>query len=334
MAFCTRRGALLLGALTLVAWNVTLPYVAFTPGPVKEIQELVNVDGASTYPIDGNLFMLTVALEDLNGFELLMSMFDDTEDVVPTEAVRPTGQSEEEYNRQGLELMDQSKRTAIAVALNHLGYEVTLTGDGARVASVLEGSPAEESLQQGDVIVGVDSTTVRWAPDLVNDLANREIGDTVTLKVLRGGETIEVPITLVENTQSPGRPMIGIQALTENERMGELPFGVDIDDANIGGPSAGLMYTLTIIDLLTEDDLVKGHLIAGTGTIDSEGNVGGIGGVRQKVVGAEAFGAEYILVPQSNYEDALTAPTPDEKIVPVATLQDALDFFATLQPPT
>ncbi len=323
---------LLLGGIVLAAWNVTLPYLAFEPGPVKDMSDMISVEDQEVHPIDGDLFMLTVATIELNGFDLVAAVIDDSIDVHPTEQIRPPEVSSEDFARQGLEQMDESERTAIAVALRHLGYEVELTGDGARVMSVVEGTPADGVLQEGDVITGIDGDVVEWAPDLVNRLASHEIGDTVSLTVARGDESLDLSVTLVEHNQDPGRPMVGILADTENERLSELPFEVEIDSSNIGGPSAGLMYTLTIIDLLNEEDLLKGHAIAGTGTIDSEGNVGGIGGVRQKVVAAERQGADFVLVPEANYEDALSAPTPDERIISVATLQDALDFLATLEP--
>ena len=323
---------LLLGGIVLAAWNVTLPYLAFEPGPVRDVSDLVSVDDHETHQIDGDLFMLTVATMELNGFDLISALFDDAVDVYPKERVRPPEVTEEEFARQGLAQMDASERTAIAVALRHLGYEVALTGDGARVVSIVEGAPADGVLQEGDVITGIDGDVVEWAPDLVNRLASHAIGDTVSLTVDRGEDTLDLSVTLVEHTQEPGRPMVGILAETENERLGELPFEVEIDSSNIGGPSAGFMYALTLVDLLTEDDLLKGHTIAGTGTIDSEGNVGGIGGVRQKVVAAERQGADYVLVPEANYEDALSAPTPDENVISVATLQDALDFLESLDP--
>jgi len=120
--------------------------------------------------------------------------------------------------------------------------------------------------------------------------------------------------------------MIGI---TVGE-LTEPPFPVAIEAGAVGGPSAGMMHTLAIVDTLTPGELTQGHVIAGTGTIAYDGTVGGIGGIRQKIVGAEAAGAEYVLVPQSNYDEALTAERRAIEIVPVETIQDALDFLETL----
>jgi len=123
--------------------------------------------------------------------------------------------------------------------------------------------------------------------------------------------------------------MVGFGAATYNLRY-VFPIDVEIDSTNIGGPSAGMMYTLAVIDVLTPDDITNGHRIAGTGTISSDGSVGAIGGVRQKVEGAAAAGAEYILVPKDNYEDALTADVSGAQIVSVTTIDDALSFLASL----
>ena len=268
---------LLLGGIVLAAWNVTLPYLAFEPGPVKDMSDMVSVEDQEAHPIDGDLFMLTVATIELNGFDLVAASSTTPSTSIPQSGSALPEISDEEFARQGLDQMDDSERTAITVALRYLGYDVQLNGDGARVMAVVEDTPADGVLQEGDVITGIDGDLVELAPDLVNRLASHAIGDTVSLTVDRGEETLDLSITLVEHTQEPGRPMVGILAETENERLGELPFDVEIDSSNIGGPSAGLMYTLTIIDLLTEDDLLKGHAIAGTGTITPRGPSGGSG---------------------------------------------------------
>jgi PDZ domain-containing protein len=126
-----------------------------------------------------------------------------------------------------------------------------------------------------------------------------------------------------------GAPMIGISAIALNPRF-EYPFPIDIDAGLVGGPSAGLMYTLAVMELLAPEEMTNGHVVAGTGTIDSAGNVGAIGGVRQKVVAAEAAGAEVMLVPELNLEEALTARRQDMELIPVATLDEALAALAAL----
>ncbi len=328
--FALAAAIVLLAGLAVAAWNVTLPYYAFSPGPTRHVTDFVEIDGADTFPIDGDLYMLTVVLQEVNGYEALVGVVDDSIDLVPRQYVRPADQSPEDFRRAGLESMDESKRSAIAVALNHLGYDITLTGDGVRVDSVLEDTPAAQLLEVGDVIQAVDGTKVLLAPDMIALIGTHSIGDEVTLTIRRGEEIRDVTVTLVPHPEEPGRPLIGILASTENERFGTLPFELEIDTSNIGGPSAGLMYTLAIIDLLTPEDLVKGHQIAGTGTISSNGAVGSIGGVRQKVVAARAEGADYMLVPAGNFEEALTVDAGETELVRVASLQEAIDFLDSL----
>jgi PDZ domain-containing protein len=160
-------------------------------------------------------------------------------------------------------------------------------------------------------------------------LAERSPGDSVTLIIERQGDVSEVSVELGETTDEEtdeARTIIGIT-------IG--PFvdpPADINTNNVGGPSAGMMYTLALIDLLSPGDLTRGHVIAGTGSIEADASIGGIGGIRQKVVAAQAAGAEFLLVPQSNYEDALTADRSSIELVPVATIDDALAFFETLEP--
>jgi PDZ domain-containing protein len=145
--------------------------------------------------------------------------------------------------------------------------------------------------------------------------------------VLRGEETLRLEIELAERDDDPGVPMIGVV-------LGELtgpPFPLEIEAGDVGGPSAGMMHTLAIIDTLTEGELTNGHVIAGTGTINVDGTIGNIGGIRQKVVAAEAAGATHILVPAGNHESALTAERESIEIVPIETIDDAIEFLENLK---
>lgn len=322
---------ILMGVLILavIAWNITLPYVVWSPGPVPEIVSLITVDGAPTYPVKGNLYMLTVSQQDVNPYELIAAWADPTVTVLDRAVVRPVGQSPEEYQRVAQNDMVESKNTAKYVALTHLGYDVTYSGDGVQVATVLEGTPAADALQVGDVITAIEGKQVKLATDAVAIIQSHSIGDTITLTVQRGSQTLNVPVTLVPNTSDATRPMVGFGAVTYNLTY-NFPFDIEIDSTNIGGPSAGMMYTLAIIDVLTPDDLTKGHRVAGTGTISSDGSVGPIGGARQKVEGAAAAGAEYVLVPKANYDEAMTADVTGVQIVPVETIDDALSFLSSL----
>ena len=329
--FVVGSALMVLAIFSVVLWNIELPYLAWSPGPTPEVVDLLTVEGAEQYAVEGDLYMLTVSQQDLNVYELLAAVADPQVDVLERTAVRPIDVTQEEYQRQSRERMDESKVAAISVALDRVGYDVTVEGDGVEVVSVLEGTPAEGVLEAGDIITAINGKRVFVSTDAVAEISTHAIGDTITLTVSRGEDTLEVPITLTEHTQNKGQPMVGFGPMTYNPRF-IFPIDVDIDSSNIGGPSAGMMYALAIINVLTPEDLTHGLRIAGTGTISTNGDVGPIGGVRQKVVGATQSGAQYILVPEANYEEALTAEIEGAEIVAVATIDDALDFLAGLEP--
>ena len=186
--------------------------------------------------------------------------------------------------------------------------------------------PAAEVLQLGDTIIGVAGRQVETVEDIGAALDGYAPGDTVAITVGRSGSLIDVDVELTSSTDDPDRVLIGIVPGV----LTEPPFPLMIDAGDVGGPSAGMMHTIAIIDTLTEGELTNGKVIAGTGTINLDGTIGRIGNVRQKVVGAEAAGAEYVLVPAGNYETALTAEYDDIVIVPVATLQEAIEFLEGL----
>ena len=314
----------LLAGLAGLAWFVTLPFYALWPGPVEEVSDLVKVErGPTLYELNGDMYMLTVTLQEVNAFELAQSWLDPRIDVVRREVIRPEGVTREEHRKVNLRLMDNSKQAAIEVALRFLGLPVDHFGEGMLVTSVAEGSPADGLLEVGDVIVKVGESAVSVREDGIEAILANEIGDTVPLTVLRGDSTITLDVTLVEHSQDPGRPMVGFVPETHNRSL-DLPFDVEIETHGTGGPSAGVMYALTLIDLLTEQDLIGGNIVAGTGTISPDGRVGPIGGVRQKVVAAQNAGARFVLVPDENYADAVTVKRDGVEIHAISSIEGAV----------
>lgn len=341
----------LAGFMFLVGAAVTLlllfpfdvPYYSFSPGPVNDVTDFVDT-GEPAAEGSGELFFLTVSLKEVNVVEYLGALIDRQVDLTPRETVRPVGISQEDLREQNLAMMRDSQNFAKYVALTQLGYEVTLVGTGARIQGIVENSAAEGTLLEGDVIYAVDGVAVQFVGEAVSQIGGRAPGDEVTLSVRRivGDENAveDLEITIVLGPfmatdedgnliDEPDRGMVGV-LLTDDSTETVFPVDITIDSHNIGGPSAGLMFTLEIMNQLTEEDLTKGHSIAGTGTISVDGTVGAIGGVKQKVFGAIDAGAEYVLVPAANFPDAVAAAGNDITVIEIATIADAVDFFATL----
>ncbi|MCB1247475.1 MAG: PDZ domain-containing protein, partial [Acidimicrobiia bacterium] len=281
-------------------WTVTVPYYTLSPGPVYDTSDFVHVaDG--NLDDTGELFFLTVSLKEANAFEWVAAHFNEKVDINERENVRPPGVSQEDLRREGLASMDQSKRDATYVALTQLGYEVTLIGTGALVIETVPDSAADGVLMPNDVIVEMDGQVMAFRSDVIDFLAPLDIGDPVTVTVERpDGEdpdsfdVMDFDLVLGPHVDDPERPMLGV-LLDNSEPIVDFPVDVVIDSQNIGGPSAGMMFTLQIMDQLTDEPMTHGQRIAGTGTIRVDGTVGPIGGIRQKVFGAIDAGAVAVL---------------------------------------
>lgn len=325
---------LVIGIAIALAWPIKVPYYTLSPGPIYDTSDFVTVEEGNT-DADGDLFFLTVSLKEANVFEYVAAQINPTVDLAARQSIRPAGVSQEDLRRENLAHMDQSKIDAAFVALTKLGYEPTYTGTGALVIDTVDGSAAEGILEAEDVIVAIDGTPIGFRSEVIDLLADRELGDTVVVEVQRSAEgsdepeVIEVTITLGPHTEDPTRPMIGI-ILDNNEPIIEFPVDVEIDSQNIGGPSAGQMFALQIMNQLTEEDLTKGQRIAGTGTIARDGTVGAIGGIRQKVHAAIDAGATVIFVPANNYDAAADAAGDKIVVVRVETIDDSLEYLETL----
>lgn len=327
-----------------VAIPISVPYYAMAPGPVSDVSDYVQV-AEPTETTEGELFFLTVSLQEVNVIEWVAAKLDARVDLTPVENIRPAGVTQEDLRTQNLVLMNRSKDNAKFVALTYLGYEVTYNGSGALINATIEGSAAEGVLMENDVIVAVDGEAVEFSTDAVDLIGGRAPGDELMLTIERadaddpdGVETVEIglvlgPYRFVDEAgnelEDPDRGMVGVM-LSDADVDVLFPVDVDIDSQNIGGPSAGLMFTLEIINALTEEDLTRGRRIAGTGTIDDEGNVGPIGGMRQKTFGAIDAGADYLLAPALNFDEAVDAAGDDIVVVRVETIEDVMTFLESL----
>jgi PDZ domain-containing protein len=314
-------------SLAAIPWR--LPYYSIAPGGARLVNDLVKVDGTTVYPPAGRVAFTTVSLDRVNVYEALAGWLDSDVDVFPEEAI--LGDTpREELTRVNLQAMADSKQVATYVALSKLGYDVKIRGEGALVLGVIPGLPAEGVLQAGEAIVAVDGQPVRLDRELVDALGAHQPGDRVTLDVLGTDGASRRQVAVELGTGEGGRPMLGIQPGTRNLRF-DYPFTVTIDSGDVGGPSAGLAFTLALIDLLTPGELTGGKAVACTGTILANGDVGPVGGVAQKTAAVRSKGVAVFLVPAAEYEEALRHAGDSLRVEPVEDLDDALKVLGTLQ---
>ncbi len=316
-----------------------VPYVKLGPGPVTDTlgpgpdgQPLIRIqpgaDAPTTYPTTGRLDLVTVSEWGGPGSSLqlgdaLRGWLDPTVAIVPQTLLYAPHTSSKEVEQQAATDMADSQEFAKVAALRHLGYQV---GEQVKVDALAVDSPADGVLEPGDVIVKVDSTPVATPDELRAAIGKHLPGQVVALSITRGGKAMDVKVTTQPASGEATRPVIGITVGTAYT----FPFTIDIDLRNVGGPSAGLMFTLGIIDKLTQDNLTGGRTIAGTGTIDAAGTVGPIGGIQQKLAGARASGATVFFVPAANCSDAVKAKPKGLQLVKVSTLDDALNALNNL----
>ncbi len=320
--------------------TVYLPYYAYTPGSATDTEHVIKIEGAESYPSDGEIDYTTVRIQHLTPWRAFVAWRDPAIDVV-SESAYLGNLSPSDNKAFNLQLMGASKEAAIYVALTKLGYDVPVSGGGAVVRDVSPDVPAASVLKTGDVILAVNGTPVHLDSDLGPILAKFKPGDQVTLTVERpvpdsasfGGtqdyDTLSPLVTLA--ARDDGTALIGISPGTRNDVKFDFPVNVDIDSGSVGGPSAGLAFTLGVIDALTPGELTGGEKVATTGTISLDGTVGAVGGVKQKTVTVERAGAKVFLVPASEAEEAREAAGDgDLKIVPVEDVDDALAALAEI----
>jgi PDZ domain-containing protein len=288
--------------LVTAALSLRLPYFAIAPGPAQDVSRLIKIRGAPTTPVRGQLLLTTVSLHEIRVAEAIRGWFDHSITVLSRSVIIPPGTSEREVEERTTQQMEESQVLAAAAALRLLGYDIRVEATGARIRTVNEGVPASSALRSGDVVVAANGRPVRRAQDVRAALDGRRAGDAVRLRIVRGGETLEVTTRTVGRPEDPSQPVIGITV--EDFPRVRLPLAIDIESLGIGGPSAGLMFALGIYDLLNPADLVRGRVIAGTGEIDFDGEVGPVGGVRQKVESARRSGATVFLVPSAELREA------------------------------
>ena len=318
--------------LSAVAALLPVPYVALEAGPVTNTlgsvgkTQLIRIDGRETYPVSGNLDLTTVHVLGGPGSQLglvtaLRGWLDDGIAIVPEDTVYPPGETAKEAEKESAAEMRDSQENATTAALHELGIPVEIT---SFVQDVPAGSPSTGKLEKGDELVAIDGTPVAGGTQLRELITAHDPGDEVQVTVRRDGA--ERTETITTEKAEDGRAIVGITTRDE----ADYPFTVDISLEDVGGPSAGLMFALGIVDKLTPGSLTDGAHIAGTGTIDDTGHVGAIGGITQKMIGAERAGATVFLAPAGNCDEARKTVPDGLRLVKAGTLSSAVSSLEQL----
>ncbi|SFB73935.1 PDZ domain-containing protein [Nocardioides terrae] len=317
-------------ALLVVAWLSPLPYVVYRPGVTVDVlgksdgKPIIDVEGHQVFRDDGQLRMTTVSVSrpdtKVRLPELLGAWVSKKDAVYPWDAVYQTGTSDKESRQEGAAQMASSQDVATAVALHELGQDVP---EVVTIADVGKGEPADGRLKPRDVLVSIDGAAVTSTDQGIGLIRKTPAGQPLDLLVRRDGKEMHVSVT---PTDHDGTPRIGATVGAGYD----FPFDVSIGiDPAIGGPSAGLMFSLAIFDVLTPGSLTGGQKIAGTGEIEPDGSVGPIGGIQQKIAASDRDGARLFLVPKDNCDEAVGAARGDVRLVEVTTMHDAVTSVET-----
>ncbi|WP_448851394.1 YlbL family protein [Corynebacterium sp. 335C] len=324
-----RTRTLLIGAVPIVAVGAVLaspaavvPYAAEGPGPLVDVlgeldgAPAVEISGAEVDDPAGELDMTTVSVaHSMSLPAATVKWLDPEQDIVPIETIFPPGMTHEQVQERNAVAFTDSEASATIAALDHLGRPVE-----AYAAQVLPDSPAAGAVNEGDGIVAVGDRRIATPRDVVDAIGSHLPGDEVELTLARGGGEEKARVTLAENPDVEGAAQLGVV-------VGARPAGgleIEYNVAGIGGPSAGLVLTLAVIDKLSPGDLLHGAHVAGTGTIDASGAVGPIGGITHKIAAARDAGADMFLVPEANCAEALTADAGDMPLLSVADVDAAI----------
>ncbi len=339
---------LMLIALLCAGVFIKVPYSELSPGPTVNTlgdhggEPVLQISGRKTYPTSGHLNMTTVRVTSadfrMNLAEAVYGWLAHDAKIVPHDTLYPDGKTEEQSTQENAEEFSQSQESAKVAALKELHVPVQ---SWVIVSTVVKGSPAEGRLHAGDVIKDVDGTAVKAPDDVAKLVTRHKPGEKVVFTIVPAKEqaaaekankpaTKTEKITITTKTsddEGAQRAIVGIAAGTDHT----FPFTIDIKLADVGGPSAGLMFALGIYDKLTPGSLTGGKFVAGTGTIDDDGKVGPIGGIEMKTVGARDKGAQYFLTPADNCAAAAKDTPSGLTLIKVSTIDDALGALKDLR---
>lgn len=325
--------AVLLAVVFVIA-QIRLPYVAIAPGGAEPINQLLRVPKEHQHPSKGSFLLTTVSLlSDVRPFDFVRDWIDDDYELIKKKDLLGDT-SEKQYTQIAQQEMTDSKEAAVVLAFRTLGYPVAESGEGALIVGLAEGEvPAKGVLAAGDAITMLDGIPTPLASDAITILQKHKPGDSIIATVNSGKTTEQRTIRLGSRTETSctaavvqgalGGGCLGVTLGTKAHKF-DYPFKVEIDTTGVGGPSAGLAFTLALIDELTPGELTGGRDVAVTGTIDINGTVGDVGGVVQKTAAVRNRGARLFLVPPGEFEQARQHAGKKLKIVQVTTLAEAL----------
>ena len=289
-----------------------VPYVTVSPGPTVDVlgrtgeESIVQVEGHRTYETDGELRLVTVSVSnpehDVSLGEALTAWVAPDDAVVPRDLMYPATATDEQERAQSAAEMVGSQDSAVAAALGALGHDLPTY---AEISGVVPDGPSDGQLESGDRLVQLAGTRIRTAERIMTVLRRAEPGEELAGVVRRDGERVPFEVTTTASPSLPGQAVMGVYVGTGFVFPFEVSVGID---DSIGGPSAGLVFAMSVYDTLTPGSLTGGAVVAGTGTISPSGQVGPIGGIQQKIAGAAGDGAELFLVPPANCAAALEAP--------------------------
>jgi Lon-like protease len=319
--------ALLFVGLAVLLVLVPVPFVSWSPGAPRDTlgsvdnQPIIQVSGIDTYPTTGRLDMTVVSTTPADARlslpQALLSYWLPNRDTLPREAVYDPGKSAQQVQDEDAERMETAQDDAVVAALRADGQRVT---ERPAVYSVTIGGPAHERLRPGDLITAVDGVPTRVEKDVRDRILRHEVGDSVIFTVIRAKQERRIKVLTAESTTQSDSPVVGITLGKGYDYAPQISFELG---RQIGGPSAGLTFALAIYDKITEGPLLGGRHVAGTGTITPTGEVGAIGGIQEKIAGAEKAGATEFFVPAGNCAD-LAGLRTDIRLIKVNTLHDAI----------
>jgi len=306
--------------LSIIVFNIKLPYYILAPGGIIPIDDRIETENKQDSK--GSINLLYVTQYDGNVSSLILSLFLKNWDIEKLEKVRISNETTEELHKRNQIMLDNSMQNAIFVAYKHAGKDINITGK----KNIVIGTTEESKLKINDEILSVNDIEVEDINTLKNVISKTEVDDTIKLKIKRDNKELEfdVPVTLKNNSK-----IIGVVMITNYQYELEPEIKVNFKKSE-GGSSGGVMMAISIYNAITEEDITKGLNIGGTGTIDIDGNVGEIDGVKYKIMGAAKNNMDIVFVPSANYEEAINTKEKnnyDLEIISVETFDDVINYL-------